>query len=184
MITGGDPKRLQVLLATLAGAVAIAGCGANSSSPSVSGGTTATGDASPIGLSKCMRANGVPNFPDPTAGPGGEGFNGIGVPVGGKSLTVDGITFSGPALQTAEKACKAYLPPGNGPPPPISPAQKAKALAFARCIREHGVPGFPDPVFSGDRRVEIPSPSDVNPNSPAFEQAMTACGGAGRSIAP
>ncbi|MFZ0042319.1 MAG: hypothetical protein WAK93_13495 [Solirubrobacteraceae bacterium] len=184
MITVGSPRRLQVLVATLAGVVAIAGCGANSSSPSVSGGTTATGDASPIGLSKCMRAHGVPNFPDPTAGPGGEGFNGISTPIGGHTLTVDGITFSGPALQTAEKACQAYLPGGGGPPPPISPAQKAKALAFARCIREHGVPGFPDPVFPGHGGVKIRSGVGVNPNSPAFAQAANACGGAGRSIVP
>jgi hypothetical protein len=34
---------------------------------------------SPFAMSKCMRDNGVSNFPDPSAGPGGVGFNGVGI---------------------------------------------------------------------------------------------------------
>jgi hypothetical protein len=71
-------------------ALAIAACG--SSGPTPTGfGTTATGDASPFALSHCMRSHGVSNFPDPTAGPGGEGFNGVVSSPGSDTLTVDGI---------------------------------------------------------------------------------------------
>jgi hypothetical protein len=128
-----------------------------------------------------MRANGVTNFPDPTAGPGGEGFNGIFTSVVGGPLTVDGITFSGPVAQAAEKACKVYLPPG-GPPPALSAAQKQRILAFARCMRANGVPNFPDPTFG----VGGPQPGGgqqaIDPSSPAVQQAASVCGKSGPHI--
>jgi hypothetical protein len=52
----------------------------------------------------------------------------------------------------AQAACRKYLP-GGGPPPltPAQVAQRAKAmLAFAKCIRQHGVPNFPDPNGQGE----------------------------------
>jgi hypothetical protein len=63
------------------------------------------------------------------------------------SLVVDGITFAGPALRTAQTACAEYLPP-KGPPSALSANQKAAALANAECMRKHGVPNFPDPTFA------------------------------------
>ncbi len=123
-----------------------------------------------------MRANGLSNFPDPSAGPGGEGFNGIGVTNTGL-LTVDGINFAGPALKTAEKACQEYLPPG-GPPPQLSAAQTERLLAFARCMRTHGVANFPDPGGGGPVKI-AGGPNGINPQAPGFRQAVTACGGHG-----
>lgn len=130
-----------------------------------------------------MRANGLSNFPDPSAGPGGGvGFNGIIVSPGSRTLTVDGVSFSGPALQTAQTACKVYLPPG-GPPPQPSAGQKAAALAFARCMRGHGVPSFPDPTFNAGAGTGPPKQVALpDSQSPAFKQAANACG-AGRAIA-
>lgn len=58
-----------------------------------------------------MRTHGVANFPDPSAGPGGEGFHGVISSPGSDSLTVDGITFSGPAFRAAQKACTTRHPP-------------------------------------------------------------------------
>jgi hypothetical protein len=121
-----------------------------------------------------MRANGVSGFPDPSAGPGGGvGFQGLFMQPDG-SIVVDGNTFAGPALQRAEKACKAYLPP-SGPPPPPSASQKAAALAQARCMRAHGITDFPDPNFSGGG-VQVTLGAGLNPASPAFVQAAKACG--------
>jgi hypothetical protein len=169
-------RRHRRVLAVLAGAgavLAIAACGSSSSNPT--GATNPTGASSPIGLSKCMRAHGLSNFPDPTAGPGGEGFNGIGLSPDG-SLTVDGISFSGPALRSAEKACKQYLPGGGGPPPPLSASQKRGAIANAECMRKHGVPNFPDPIFPAGGGVEVHLGPGTDPGSPAFKQAAAACG--------
>lgn len=166
-------------LGALLCAVAVAACGGSGSTVAGTG-TNATGDASPVNLSKCMRANGLPAFPDPTNFSGGEGFNGIGVPVGGAadSIMVDGRTFSGPAAARAMKACARYLTP-KGPAPAPTAKEKAQALTMARCMRANGVPSFPDPDFGGS-----PGPqgqSLPNPNTPAFHHAVTVCGN-GRGI--
>src|SRR5581483_2134500 len=60
------------------------------------------------------------------------------------------------------------------------PASAAKALAFARCMRSHGVPNFPDPT-GGELRLQIqktPNSTSVNGvevNGPAFQSATQAC---------
>jgi hypothetical protein len=62
-----------------------------------------------------------------------------------------------------------------------SPANQAKGLAFARCMRSHGVPNFPDPTGGGGLRLQLqsgPSGTSVNGvavNGPAFQSAMQAC---------
>jgi hypothetical protein len=45
-------------------------------------------------------------------------------------------------------------------------------VAFARCIRSHGVPSFPDPKVTG-QTVRMGSPSTVR--SPAFPSAVHSC---------
>jgi hypothetical protein len=126
-----------------------------------------------------MRDNGVSNFPDPSAGPGGVGFNGVGISNTGV-LMVDGIVFDGPVAKKAEKACREFLPPG-GPPPAPSASQRAAALAQARCMRQHGVPNFPDPTFgsgtAGKARL-----SQTLIQSPVFQRAARACGANGHGL--
>ena len=123
-----------------------------------------------------MRANGVSGFPDPIAGPSGA----VGLPLSlntDGSLTAEGQTFAGPALRSAERACKVYLPPAGGPPPQVAAQQRRQALTFARCMRAHGVPSFPDPTFSGGPQAG--PPAGVDPQSPAFRSAARACGAGG-----
>lgn len=129
-------------------------------------------------MSRCMRANGLSNFPDPRTGPdgGGVGFPGGFIITSSDSIDVMGTPFSGPAVVHAEKACKEYMPP-SGPPPTISASQKAAMVANARCMRKHGVPNFPDPSFSGNH-ITIGN-GGANPDSPAFKRAAAACGGLG-----
>lgn len=50
-------------------------------------------------------------------------------------------------------------------------AGKNLPLEFAQCMRSHGVPSFPDP--SGGA-IQIGG-SGVNPSSPAFQRAQSAC---------
>jgi hypothetical protein len=160
-------------------ALTLTACGGSGTKTITGGtGTVATGNASPIAMSKCFRAHGVTNFPDPTQGPGGLGFNGVGF--GEAGLVVDGKTFDGTVVSAAMKACKQFLPGGGGPPPQLTPAQKNKVLAQAACMRTHGVPNFPDPNFSGGGvGVKIANGSGINPQSPAFQTAAKACGGVG-----
>ncbi len=58
----------------------------------------------------------------------------------------------------------------------ITPAEQADYLRAAACIRSHGVPDFPDPVFDnvGDG-VHFNIPSSINPNSPQAKSAVTTC---------
>jgi hypothetical protein len=92
--------------------------------------STVTAREKAVKFSECMRANGVSDFPDPNA---------LGdFPSYGVSVT--------PAVWTkAVAACKALQPPGTLSAK-LTPAQESAALKFAQCIRENGVPDFPDPV--------------------------------------
>ncbi len=175
------PTAKRSALAVAGCAIAIAACGGSSSGVGAVGATTATGNASPFALSKCMRAHGVAKFPDPTNGSGGEGLS-VSRSVGSSALTVDGVTFSGPAFRAAAKACKQYLPGGGGPPPPLSARQKQMALANAQCMRTHGVPNFPDPTFPASGGSAIRLGPGVNPQSPAFQRAASECGRFGFGI--
>lgn len=132
----------------------------------------------PFSMSRCMHANGVPNFPDPRAGPQGSSA-GVGWPGGGPFmvssdvLVVMGQRFAGPAVAAAAKVCKEYMVP-SGPGPAVSESQRAAALRFAACMRAHGL-NFPDPTFSGGSQ-QINIGPGINPDSPAVMAASKACG--------
>jgi hypothetical protein len=61
------------------------------------------------------------------------------------------------------------------------PANHARALQFASCMRTHGVPNFPDPGANGSGGMLVqasPNGTKVNGvsvNGPAFQSAMQAC---------
>ena len=131
----------------------------------------------PISMSKCMRANGVPNFPDPRSGPNG---GGVGWPGGGPVmisndvLLIMGMRLAGPAVAAAGKVCKEYMAP-SGPGPTLTESQRVAAMNDAACMRAHGLPNFPDPTFSGANE-QVPIGPGLNPASPAFQRAAQACG--------
>jgi hypothetical protein len=51
------------------------------------------------------------------------------------------------------------------------------ALAFSRCMREHGVANFPDPQFpdGGGMTMTIGPGDGIDPNSPTMQAAHNAC---------
>jgi hypothetical protein len=160
-------RAVSAVAATLT-AAAIAGCGGSRSHRT---GTAAR--SSQLALAECMRARGAPNFPDPTKGPGGEGFS-ITTTPGSPIVYVDGRPFSGPAFESAVKQCKLFG--GGTAPPPISESQKLAMLAFAQCMRRHGIAGFPDPTFPSGGGVARRLPPGLNRDSPAMKRAARACG--------
>jgi hypothetical protein len=156
---------VSVALAIVGCVVAIGACGGSRS--------TATASSDPeLALSQCMRAHGVPNFPDPTKGPGGEGMS-VNMSPGSSTLTVEGVPFSGPTFQTAEKTCKFFG--GGGGPPGISESQKLAEIRFAQCMRKHGVPNFPDPEFPSGGGIMRPDVPGLARNSPAVSHAAAVC---------
>ena len=48
----------------------------------------------------------------------------------------------------------------------------ASQLRYARCMRDHGVHNFPDPLPNGGFRI----PTGIDTQSPAFNTASQACG--------
>jgi len=169
-------RRARVCATTIAGAwcaLTIAACG--SSRPG-STGDASTGPASSnpaaLAASQCMRAHGIANFPDPTQSPGGEGLSVTKTP-GNATVTVAGIPFSGPAFTAAAQACK--FGPGARRHGAVPESTKVKELAFARCMRAHGVPNFPDPKFPAGGGIERPELPGLNLSAPAVQQAVVTC---------
>jgi hypothetical protein len=116
-----------------------------------------------------MRSHGVPNFPDP--GPKG-GMTVLFSP-GSTTPTIDGITFNGPAFNAAEKICDPLGNPDSRPPP-VTEQQKRIMLAFAECMRRHGIP-YADPSFPPGGGIFGGDGSGQDENSPEFKRAATAC---------
>lgn len=150
----------------------VAACGG--SGPSGGSATSAkSGFAQGLKFSRCMRANGVPNFPDPQAG------GGIEISPG------SGLHPQSPAFQAAQKTCGKLLPGGGPGTRRPTAAQFTAALAFAKCMRSHGLPHFPDPlataapgsgpIISLRGMMFKPGPG-LDPVSPAFQQAASHCG--------
>jgi hypothetical protein len=52
-------------------------------------------------------------------------------------------------------------------------AAGGRFLAFSQCMRSHGVPNFPDPSSGGGLSINIGA--GLNPASPAFKTAQSAC---------
>jgi hypothetical protein len=64
----------------------------------------------------------------------------------------------------------AHIKPSTTANASAKAAGKPNVLAFAHCMRSHGVPNFPDPNSSGQLDL-----SGVNPQSPAFQTAANDC---------
>jgi hypothetical protein len=173
---GGILRPLHLWAATavvVALGVTVAGCSGGSTVP-IAGSQPATttapagrpgsSGASPlaeaVAYSQCVRSHGVPNFPDP-----------VQTPSGGYGYRTKGIDPSSPAFQGALQACKALPSPWNSTGQQLSTVQQQTWLDWAKCIRAHGVPDFPDPTFSG---MEVHD-SGVASNSPQLQAAIGAC---------
>jgi hypothetical protein len=160
------------MLAVIGCAVAVAACGSSSKPPSAGGQRFAAG----IKYADCMRAKGVPNFPDPSAG------GGIQIPSG------SGVNPVSPSFRAARASCAKLLPGGGPGHQHPSEHQIKLTLETSQCMRRHGISGFPDPTLNPpsspagysaviDRGgVVVAIPQTINTGSPGFEQAAAACG--------
>ena len=62
--------------------------------------------------------------------------------------------------------------------PPTLQSLTAQALAYAKCMRSHGIPNFPDPTVQDNAQnkgVGFSMPSGVDPHSPQFKAASKTC---------
>ena len=120
-------------------------------------------------------------LPDPSAN--GGGFN----------LSPPGINSSSPAFKAAQTACRDLLPVKHVPSQAPSAQAYARLLQWAKCMREHGISGLPDPrpdpppapgspgtagvgTLMGDGGYWVGIPVTVDAHSPAFLRLSTRCG--------
>ena len=163
-------RRPGVLAVTVGLLLLTAACGSGTSSSSTSstsgtsstsstsssgtGGVSAAYVSDKLGFARCLRAHGMPNYPDPNAS-GQE-------PPNSKQL------IKSPQGQAAVGACSSW---GNRIHNDVAGQNQAvmgEYVRFARCMRAHGLPGFPDPAYA-ERRVEFvlsASQDGFDPHSP------------------
>jgi hypothetical protein len=155
-------------LAALALVALIGGAGCGASASSDSGGATATVHVQSLKFAQCMRDHGVSAFPDPD-GSGGLTIDAV---ANGSSLDTNSAPF-----KQAISACKDLEPPGfTGRR--RSTGQQQSALAFAQCMRDNGVPDFPDPTSDGPLidTNKIPSARGRGARDiPGFDDAAHQC---------
>ena len=75
-----------------------------------------------------------------------------------------------PGFVAADTACRALLPGAGQPPAPLSAQRIAAEVTWARCMRSHDLPNFPDPNSQGAF-----DSSRFDESSPAFQSASNAC---------
>jgi len=125
-------------VAVLAG-IMLAGCSAGAG-PAGSPGAGATPESSTspdtetAAIVACYRAHGDPSFPDPVYDP------------------TDGrwhfAESPGMAPLSTQQACQHLFPQAT-PSPPVPQAQFRQLVKYAECMRQHGVPNWPDPDPDG-----------------------------------
>ena len=126
----------------------VAGAGA---APKTSGAATSPASGSQaVAFAHCMRSHGVPRYPDPNSA----NTMPDGLPkVGPQELGVSTAQF-----QTADTACGHLLPNGGHVVQSVAQRLLSGGLKFARCMRSHGVPNWPDPARSTPAALALGAP--------------------------
>jgi len=112
----------------------------------------------PLKFARCMREHGMTWFPDPD-----------------KSGRVEVRTPKGldpKKMEAAQKACEQFMSGGTRQKPPAADIEAFRRLA--KCMRENGVPKFPDPDPDGGVRIDG-SKVGAGPGDPSFDKAEKLC---------
>ncbi len=183
------PPTARTAAAIIAAALSLlaAACSGGSPSSAGSGGSPNAGGSanspSAVAYSQCMRSHGVPNFPDP--------------PSSGEVPKADSqqLGVSSSQLQAAQTAC-LHLYPNNGasgrvltkdslgqceetgdcPQALVNEAMTA-LRTYARCMRSHGAPNWPDPTLDSEGRpgFNLLHVQGFDPNSAQISNIMQGC---------
>jgi hypothetical protein len=177
--------RCLPIVAVAAFSLLAAGCGgggssgvANVSSTTLPGATgrsappTNTRTSALLLAGRCLREHGLSNLPDPAIASSG--------PAKGQAILDKGSLrgFPTSVVNNALLACHTALVQagiGSGPNGGTrTPQQIQDGLAFARCVRNHGIRNFPDPNGQGDFNL---AGTGINSNdlTPAQLAAARAC---------
>jgi hypothetical protein len=111
---------------------------------------------------RCVRVHGAPDFPDPVVDNRGRGI----IP---SSSNPERVKAEAGLAQGACGSILSRLPPvarqqqGSS----VTPAELTQLTSFARCVRQHGIPGFPDPRPDGTFVLTPAQKTQIN--GPAFQ---------------
>jgi hypothetical protein len=119
-------------------------------------------DDTALAYAQCMRDNGFTEFEDPT--PNGD-------------LRIQVTPESAPRFEAAAEACR-HLAPEGFRDEDVTPEELEALLKLSQCVRENGIPEFPDPDSGG--RYDLRGVSS-GPDDPRLEAAMDACSDLRRS---
>lgn len=165
-------RTAAAIIATAALALLAVACSGSPSSTG-SGGSSNAGESadSRIGVSyaNCMRSNGVPKYPDP--GNSNELANGL------PKVSLQQLQVSSSQYQAAQSAC-AHLLPNSGQMTQTQSQQDLNAMRrYARCMRSHGVPTWPDPTYdpSAGWGFNLVGVHGFDPNSTQIDNKMDQC---------
>ncbi|HEY1512405.1 MAG TPA: hypothetical protein VGF66_01540 [Gaiellaceae bacterium] len=153
------------VVAVAALALLAAGCGGGGSGSAAPPTTGASGaQTAALAFARCMRAHGLPNWPDPSSG---GVFDKSKLRRTGYSVSQVRAVQDGP--------CKNLVPSSApSPAPAITPADRSDYLKAAACMRSHGYAAFPDPTFQNNT-VQANVPSSIDQDSPAFKRVAATC---------
>jgi hypothetical protein len=179
-------RAIPATAAVIALALLVAACGGATTTTSTSGTNAAAGNGGSGGsgggppknflpdaykYSACMRNHGVADFPDPVVSHSGNGTN--------VSIRITPNIGTSPQFKTAQQACRSILPaPSNADLAAQAAQQRAHGqdlLAFARCLRNRGINGFPDPNAQGDLSVQMIQAAGIDLTAPQVRAAGLAC---------
>jgi hypothetical protein len=141
-----------------------------------------------LAFQTCMREHGIDIDVAFAPANGSDGGGDVDVKVnepvtGGAGPAQPATGFDAEKLKAAEQACEELLPEGGrgDPSRTMDPELQDQLLAFAQCMRDHGV-DFPDPQFDGGRVTVGFGPgaggddNQIDPGSATFKAAQEACG--------
>jgi hypothetical protein len=153
------PGLVAVMAGLALAAVACSSSPSSSSAPASGSGAASEPATGMLAYAQCMRAHGVPNWPDP-------GANGQ-EPASTKNLVSD------PHFTAANNACRHLVPGGTSAQ---FAADARQYVQFAQCVRAHGVPNFPDPSTDPDGSpVFNLQHSGIDVQSPQVQGAALGC---------
>ena len=154
-------RAASAIIAIAALTMLVAAC---SRGPSASpGGSTNHQHQAALAFSRCMRSHGVPQYPDPDSS---------GAPPKGNGPH---FGVSNAQFLAAEQDCGHLLPGGTlsantlrqcylegDCPQALVQQALTQGVTFARCMRSHGVPDWPDPSVDSEGRplfnINVPRP--------------------------
>jgi hypothetical protein len=159
---GRARRAVRCLPGLVAAGVLIAGCGGGSRSGAGNASTDAASFRTQfVAYAACMRSHGESDYPDPQMASSGGNLQ--------VRISPGSADPNSPAFKFADHHCHNFLP--NGGRQASSTDDQPQDLAFADCMRSHGVPNFPD----ADRDGAFTLPSTINEQAPQFERASHEC---------